>query len=320
VGVTNPMLNPIENKWPAYQEGSTEPDYRRKSKAVWVVVVALAAVLGVSAYYGYLALNKQNIQLSQLLGSQAALSAVGQRVDSAEGKLTELAGGWEGLGQRVAKLESFQNRVRVNLQQTRKYAETLTQQLHQQLSAELEARSSALDARLSQVESEQAAQRSQLAQVEAELKQDITSVTSAQEEAGSDLSGVHRQVETNARDLNVLSQRLDRQRVDFELSKGQTKELVPGISLQISGTNPMYQRYRASLWLLQDRRTLWLRDQTVHQPVRFFHKETGEPYELVVTDVTKKFVLGYLLVPVRQEAVGTLADQRTSIDTSSGDD
>ena len=311
MGVTNPMLNPVENKWPV-----TEPEYGRKSKAVWVVVVALAAVLGVSAYYGYLALNRQNIQVSQLFGSQAALSALGQRVDSAEGKLTELTGGWEGLGQRVTKLEGLQGRVRVNLEQTRKYAESLTQQLHQQLSAELEARNSVLDARLRQVESEQTAQRSQLAQVEAELKQDITSVTSVQEETGSDLSGVHRQVATNARDLNVLSQRLDRERVDFELTKGQTKELVPGISLQISGTNPMYQRYRGSLWLLQDSRTLWLRDQSVHQPVRFFHKETEEPYELVVTDVTKKFVIGYLLVPVPQEAVGTLADQRTAIDTS----
>jgi hypothetical protein len=319
VGVTNPYLNPIENKWPVYQEGSTEPDYRRKSKAVWVVVVALAAVLGVSAYYGYLALNKQNIQVSQLFGSQVALSALGQRVDSAEGKLTELAGSWEGLGQRVTKLESFQNRVRVNLQQTRKYAETLTQQLHQQLSAELEARSFALDARLIQVESEQTAQRSQLAQVEAELKQDVTSLTSVQEETGSDLSGVHRQVETNARDLNVLSQRLDRERVDFELSEGKTKELVPGISLQISGTNPMYQRYRGSLWLLQDRRTLWLRNESVHQPVRFFHKEGGEPYELVVTDVTNKSVIGYLLVPVPQEDVGASADQRTGSDIS-GDD
>jgi hypothetical protein len=61
---------------------------------------------------------------------------------------------------------------------------------------------------------------------------------------------------------------------------------------------------------------LWLRDQTVHQPVRFFHKEAGEPYELVVTDVTKKFVIGYLLVPVRQEAGGTLADQRAAMYTS----
>lgn len=47
---------------------------------------------------------------------------------------------------------------------------------------------------------------------------------------------------------------------------------------------------------------MWLRDQSVHEPVRFFHKETGEPYELVVTDVTKKGAVGYLLVPAKQDA------------------
>jgi hypothetical protein len=38
----------------------------------------------------------------------------------------------------------------------------------------------------------------------------------------------------------------------------------------------------------------------------------------VVTDVTKKFVIGYLLVPVQQEAaaVGALPDQRAAIATS----
>jgi hypothetical protein len=37
--------------------------------------------------------------------------------------------------------------------------------------------------------------------------------------------------------------------------------------------------------------------------VRFFHKEGGEPYELVVTDVTKKAAVGYLLVPAQQDDV-----------------
>jgi flagellar basal body-associated protein FliL len=317
MSLVNPMFDPPENKWPDYPEGNTELHYRRKSKAVWVVVVALIVALGASAYYGYFSLKEHNVQISWLFGSQAALNALGQRTDAAESKLRELTGGWESLGQRVTNLESLEGKVAGNLKQTRKYAEALTQRLHQQLSAELEARSSGLDARIRQVESEQTAQRFQMERVQAELKQDVASV---REETGRDLSGVHQQGETNARDLSALSQRLARERVDFELAKGQTQEVVPGVSLRISGTNPMYQRYRGSLWLLQDRRTLWLRDQSVHQPVRFFHKETGEPYELVVTDVTKKFVIGYMLVPVPQEtAVGALPDQRAAIGTSGRD-
>ena len=308
--VADPKFNPIESKLPAYREVITEPDHRSRSKGVWVVVLALAAVLGASAYYGHRALNNQNIQISQLFTSQATLSSLGQRVDSAEDKVLGLTDGWEGMGRRMTKIEA---KVQGSLAQSRKYAETLTQQLHQQLSAELDARASTLDARLDQMESEQSAQSAHLARVEDELKQEITSV---REENGRDFSGVRRQVETNSSDLSALSQRLDPKRVDFELNRGQTQELIPGVSLQITGTNAAYQRYRGSLWLLQDRRRLWLQDQSVHQPVRFFHKETEEPYELIVTDVTNKFVVGYLLVPVRPGAGGTLAEQRTAIDTA----
>jgi hypothetical protein len=55
----------------------------------------------------------------------------------------------------------------------------------------------------------------------------------------------------------------------------------------------------------------------VNEPVRFFHRDGGEPYELIVTDVTKKAVVGYLMAPVNPEAArGTLVGQRTDGDTS----
>jgi septation ring formation regulator EzrA len=299
MNVADPMFEPTENKWAVHQGETTETEYRRRSSAPWVFIVALAVALVGLACFGYFTLKKTNLQLTQLFGNQAALNTLGQRVNTAESKLLDVTGRWEGLAQGVTMLESKVNR---NVQQTRKYAEGLTEQLHQQVRAELEAGTSVLDARLRQVESEQTAQRSQLARVEGELRQQIAS---AREETGRDLSGVHQQVDNNARNLDSLSQQLDRERVDFEVVRGRTTELVPGVSLQISGTNNQYQRFRGSLWLLQDRRTLWLRDESVHQPVRFYHKEGGEPYELVVTDVTQHSVIGYLLVPDGQRAAVT---------------
>lgn len=297
--LANPMFAPTENKSPAYERETTEPEFRTTSKTHWVFIVFLTIALGVLGCFGYLALKKKNIQISQLFEDQTRLNTLRQRVDAAEGKLGNLTNGWEGVAQRVTALEGFQGKVGRDLQQTRKYAEGLTERLRQQVGAELEARTSVLDARLHQVESEQTAQRSQLAQVEAEFHQEIAS---AREETGRALSGVHKEAEDNASNLASLSQRLDRERVDFEVAKGRATELVPGISLQISGTNNAYQHFRGSLWLLQDRRTLWLRDESVHQPVRFYYKEGGDPYELVVTDVTKHSVTGYLLIPAGQRA------------------
>ena len=294
-----------QERFPRYGELGPEEN-RGTSLGVWVALLALAIAIFGCAYYGYPALREQSAQIRQLLGSQTSLIRVGQRMDTFEGKMHELSGSWEGFGKRVTKLEALQGKIQTNLEQTRKYAETLTQQLHQQLTAEMEAHTSALDTRLRDVESEQAAQRSQLTQVESELKQEFAA---AQVETHQDLSGVHQQIEANARDLNNLTDRLGRERVDFELSKDQTKELVPGITLRITGTNPTYQNYRGTLWLLQDRRTLWLRNEDVHRPVRFFHKDGGEPYELVITDVTEKSATGYLLVPANQET-GYVADQQ----------
>jgi hypothetical protein len=309
MGVINPMLHHNESEWSADRPVAIESHRRGQSKTLWVFVAILAAALGTLAYYGYQMVKSQDSRITQLFGSQGTLTTLGQRADAAEAKLHDLADNWQGMGQRMAKLEG---RVAADVKQTRIYAENLTQQLHQQMIAEMDARTSTLDARLRQVESEQADQRTQMARVESNLKQDISAV---REENGSDLSGVRQQEESNAREVSAISQKLDRDRIDFELAKGQTKELVPGISLRIRGMNPAYQRYHGALWLLQDHRTVWLRDQSVHEPVRFFHKNGGEPYELVVTDVTKKAVVGYLLAPVKPDgAAGALVGQRAGVD------
>jgi chaperonin cofactor prefoldin len=296
MGVINPMLHHDDREWSTDRPESYEHHSRGKSVALWIIVATLAAVLGALVYYGYRTVQTQDARITQMFGNQGTAGTLGQRADAAESKLHDLAGNWEGMGQRVTKLEG---RVAADARETRRYAETLTQQLHQQMSAELNARASTLDARLQQVESEEAAQRTQMAQVEASLKQEISA---ARDEDGRDLSGVRQQAESNARDVSAISQKLDRRRIDFELTKGQTKELAPGISLQVRGTNIAHQRYHGALLLPQEQRTVWLRDKSAREPVRFFQRDGGEPYELVVTDVTKKGVSGYLLAPVRSDA------------------
>lgn len=312
MGFVNPMLQHSENEWsteapPTYEH----PHGHGKSIALWLTVAVLAVILGALVYYGYRTVKTQDLRITHIFGDQGTLSALGQRADAAESKLQDLTSNWQGIGERVTKLEG---RVSADVRETRKYAETLTQKLHQEMTAEMDARTSTLDARLQKVESEQTAERAQLAQVEANLKQEVSAV---RQENSRDLSSVREREETNASDVTALSQKLDRQRIDFELAKGQTKELAPGISLRVRGTNPGHERYHGELSLVQDHRTVWLRDQSAREPVRFFPRENGEPYELVVTDVTKRDVVGYLLAPVKPEAsTGALAGQLTGVDGS----
>lgn len=316
MGVINPMLHHNESEWASEKPLVVESERPRQSRTLWGFVVLLAAALGALGYYGYHMIKDQDAQITQVFGSQGTLTTLGQRADAAEAKLHDLAGGWQDVGQRVTKLEG---RVAADAGETRRYADKLMQQLHQQMTAEMDSRTSALDARLNQLESEQADQRAKMAQTEANLKQEISSV---REENGRDLSGVRQQEEANARDVNALSHKFDQRRIDFELAKGQAKELAPGILLRVQGTKPSRERYHGVLSLAQDHRTVWLRDQSAHEPVRFVPKDGGDPYELVVTDVTKKAVVGYLLAPVKRDAdasAGAAVGQQTSTDNSARD-
>lgn len=294
----NPMLQHTEKEWPPDPVEISDEHGRRMSAIFWATVSILTIGLGALIYYAYRTVKTQDLQITRIFGDQGTLNTLAQRADAAETKVHDLAVDWQNVGQRVMTLEI---KVAAEGKQTRLYTQSLTQQLHQQLIAEMDARTSNLDTRLRQVESEQADQRAQLADVKANLKQEISTV---RDENGRDLSGVRQQEGANERDISALSQKIERERIDFELAKGQTKELVPGISLRIQGVNRKHQRYRGALWLMQDHRTVWLRDQSVHESVRFFHKdgeEKDEPYELVVTDVTKSSASGYLLAPRKRE-------------------
>jgi len=125
MGVINPMLHHNESEWSADRPVAMESDHQGQSKTLWVLVVVLAAAFGALAYYGNRIVKNQNAHIMQLFGSQGALTTLGQRADAAETKLHDLAGDWEGMGQRVTKLEG---RVTADARQTRLYAEKLTQQ------------------------------------------------------------------------------------------------------------------------------------------------------------------------------------------------
>ena len=63
---------------------------------------------------------------------------------------------------------------------------------------------------------------------------------------------------------------------------------------------------------MPDRRTIWLKGQGAGEPVIFYGHEDGKKRELVITNVTKSSVTGYLLLPGESGARGEIASARSS--------
>ena len=88
-------------------------------------------------------------------------------------------------------------------------------------------------------------------------------------------------------------------KVRFEVLKSHSRELAPGISIGLTGTDVAGRRLEGWMWVMPDRRTIQLRHQSAGQPIIFYRD--GGKRELVITTVAANSVSGYLIVPADRQ-------------------
>ena len=89
----------------------------------------------------------------------------------------------------------------------------------------------------------------------------------------------------------------DSDRIAFSIGKNHSRQLAPGISMGVTETDVADHRVSGWMWLMPDRRTIWLRNQPADEPVTFYGREDGKRRELRITTVTKNSAAGYLVLP-----------------------
>ena len=279
----------VDNLLKTGESGNTfEPEQlRRRLAALWVAVVALAVVLSGVTAYGYLTLQKHNLQLSQLPGVQETLALASQRLEAVEGKLQAWAADWDTLQARMTGLE---RRVAYNRELARSEAQKQAAAVEERLRAEAGELANAMDARLTLLESGAEAERARLGQ----LQEDVAA---ARTESRRELASVREDLARGDQRVEELARVIDRERVDFEMDKNSTRELAGGVSLRITSTNVAQQKVKGWMWLLPDRKTLWVRELGIQQAYVFYRRDGSGPSELVITSVQDGGVSGYLLVP-----------------------
>ena len=83
----------------------------------------------------------------------------------------------------------------------------------------------------------------------------------------------------------------------FQVSEGHSRTLVPGISFGLTSANASGHRVYGWMWIMPDRRTIWLKNQDARKPVIFYPGHDGKRRELVITRVSRDSVTGCLLLP-----------------------
>jgi hypothetical protein len=114
-------------------------------------------------------------------------------------------------------------------------------------------------------------------------------------QVAGDLGVVSGRVATNAQELAALRERGERNYFEFDLSKTNEPQKVGDIRLVLRKSDPKHNRY--TLQVLADDKTVEKRDKTINEPVQLYVSGNQQPYEIVVNEVKKNEVVGYLATP-----------------------
>jgi len=141
------------------------------------------------------------------------------------------------------------------------------------------------------------------------VKNDLEDTKSKLERATGDMGVMSGLIARNHDDLEELRRKGDRNYYEFTLQKSKTPQRVGPVQISLNKADQKKSRYTVTV--LADDKAIEKRDKTAGEPVQFYVKGTQRyaPYELVVFDVGKNQVTGYLSTP--KSAGGATAASNT---------
>jgi hypothetical protein len=209
------------------------------------------------------------------------------------------------------RLQQIEASVDAKLGFAQKQASESAQVVMSRLRGELESRLGNMDSRVAEIETKAeqdsarvVALQTELARVRGELQQQQSRIEMAEGNSRQDKEYLDSRINDvqsdSERGLGEFVRSLETRRVDFEISKGHSQQIVEGVSIGVEKTSPAYRRVSGWLWIMPDRKTVWLRDQNAMEPVAFYSEADGKRREVVFTHVTSTAAVGYLLLPPAQ--------------------
>jgi len=150
----------------------------------------------------------------------------------------------------------------------------------------------ATNSKLGEVSTEVGSVKTEVAATKGELEKTISDLKRVTGDLGMQ-SGL---IATNAKEIGALRALGDRNIFEFKLGKTKAPQKIGDIALQLKRTDPKKNKYTVDL--VADDKKVEKKDKGVNEPLQFLvSKAPGRPYELIVNEVKKDLIVGYLSTP-----------------------
>lgn len=185
-----------------------------------------------------------------------------------------------------------------------------TEELTQALAREQEKAKQEVKAEISQVKDVATTATTKIGEVSTEVgtvKSDLGAAKSELEKTIANLKRVSGElsehgslIATNGTELAALKALGERNYFEFRVRKSKQPQRIGDISLVLKKADVKKNRYTVEL-MVDDKR-VEKKDKTINEPVQFLTMKARQPYELVVNEVAKDQIAGYLATPKVQAA------------------
>lgn len=229
-----------------------------------------------------------------------------------------------------ADLNNTIERMRIDsseaVRRSRRTVEELQAQLAQQRrAAQLAVGQAKVDAqrRVQDLQARVAAEQAQQQQAIAAVKQTADTATTQLQSVSSDVGNVKTDVQatktqleqtianlkrvagdvdnhtsliaTNAKELEALKELGERSYSEFTISKSKKPTRVGDVMIALRKVDPKHNRF--TITVIADDKTVEKKDRTINEPIQFYTSKAKQPDEIVVNQVKKDTIVGYLATP-----------------------
>jgi DNA repair exonuclease SbcCD ATPase subunit len=254
----------------------------------WIPVLfaVLFVALGVIAYAGHSIQTRLEQELSKADEQNKILTA---QLEQANARLADIKGQVEVTSQKVGMTQS-------ELAEARSRAESIRKQQaasDQKLSAAISEAQKESEAKIGAVATDVTGAKKD---IEAN-KTDLEATKSKLDRATGDMGVMSGLIARNHDDLEDLKRKGDRNYYEFTLQKSKTPQRVGPVQMALNKTDQKKSQY--TMTVLADDKSIQKKDKTAGEPVQFYVKGGAKlaPYEIVVFDVGKNQISGYLATP-----------------------
>lgn len=203
------------------------------------------------------------------------------------------------------ELEAARRQASVAVGQAKTEAMARAEQLSRQLAEEQRRQQQVMTSQISEVKQATSEAATKIGEVSTDVtnvrsevaatKSELDKTVAEMKRMNGDMGVMSGLIATNGKELTALKNLGDRNYFEFKLGKTKAPQKVGDVAILLKRADP--KRNKFTIELVADDKRVEKKDKNLNEPVQFYVSKARQPYELVVNQVGKDLITGYLATP-----------------------